>query len=709
MAIRITFNNRDVFEPGVYAQTRSGIPPIPVAAASGKLMIIDTGTGASFGGGAGINGELQQRRDTIYEADDIDAFRRFIRGGLWWDLSDYLYNPDPKLNAPGVESLQYVRAATTRAANLVYAFSGGSGSGARASAYIGVVSATIATPGSSYTDGVYVDLPIVGGVLKDGTGNEATLDITVAGGVVTVVTINAPGAYKAAPTGSVTVVGLPGGAGATFALSFGLTEIDILNGGLNYGVAPTIELIGTSNVPATATAALTLGAVTSTTIGVAGSGYLFAPIVLFVVSTANGGVIEIKTRTEGETANGVLSGANVTRGYATKISTGIVDPTKFVLEFWTGTFKGLDSNNIPYELPEADSLGQLMIRSAEFSNIDELVKWMENDFYFKRDFVLHRFRKFGNGNITQADISGNAGFNLASGGSESFSPSDLDAVLEAIVEEDNTYFLCDKWGDNATAVSNVKILTHIQNDAEYEKFMWVGGGFDVTKLEGTGGSVNIAQFYDSDRVLVVHSGVRVPTATGERTLDSIYHTAIVAGRTAGLAAQVPSTWKSLRITGVVHDCNRQERKKLLNAGVIHAKYVDNEWVINQTVNTLQDNATLFVNGQEKSHIHQIGRIAAQLNKELVIEARTARDADGNRAFIGGNRNTASAVDIQQFVIGRLQDRTARPSADNLIISFKNVKVSSTPDGWDISYSFTPNGEVNKLFITGFILDFNVSI
>src|ERR1017187_4137165 len=51
-----------------------------------------------------------------------------------------------------------------------------------------VSAGTILTPGAAYVDGVYAVVPLTGG-----TGTGATADITVAGGLVTVVTPNNAG------------------------------------------------------------------------------------------------------------------------------------------------------------------------------------------------------------------------------------------------------------------------------------------------------------------------------------------------------------------------------------------------------------------------------------------------------------------------------------------------------------------------------------
>lgn len=57
----------------------------------------------------------------------------------------------------------------------------------------GIYSGEITTAGSGYVDGSYVAVPLVGIPLTGVTGVAATVDITVSGGVVTIVTPNNPG------------------------------------------------------------------------------------------------------------------------------------------------------------------------------------------------------------------------------------------------------------------------------------------------------------------------------------------------------------------------------------------------------------------------------------------------------------------------------------------------------------------------------------
>jgi hypothetical protein len=77
-------------------------------------------------------------------------------------------------------------------------------------------------------------------------------------------------------------------------------------------------------------------------------------------------------------------------------------------------------------------------------------------------------------------------------------------------------------------------------------------------------------------------------------------------------------------------------------------------------------------------------------------------------FIGNNIGTITPADVKSFVESYLISRTATDSTDNLIINFKNVTVRLIQDYYDVKYGYVPNGPINKIFVTGFMLDANLS-
>src|SRR3990167_8982749 len=99
MATVINFNNKQIIEPGAYSQIKALISSKPQDSSSGNLLIIDAGSGAGYGGGSGISGELASNLDSIYGFDTLQDFKAFVRGGILWDVADYIFNP--KNGVPG--------------------------------------------------------------------------------------------------------------------------------------------------------------------------------------------------------------------------------------------------------------------------------------------------------------------------------------------------------------------------------------------------------------------------------------------------------------------------------------------------------------------------------------------------------------------------------------------------------------------------------
>ena len=94
------------------------------------------------------------------------------------------------------------------------------------------------------------------------------------------------------------------------------------------------------------------------------------------------------------------------------------------------------------------------------------------------------------------------------------------------------------------------------------------------------------------------------------------------------------------------------------------------------------------------------RIASLLTKELKINAESQ--------FIGQNAATGSPADVKAFVEAYLQARTVRTNTDNLILNFVNVSASLQGTDYYVSFGFTPNGPVNRMFFTALMLNVSLS-
>jgi hypothetical protein len=660
----VTFKNVPVVEPGSYAETKGAVDESSEAASYGNVCIIDTGSGAGYGGGAGINGEAKKGIDSVYEFNSLEDFRLWIRGGINHDVSPSLFKPSKDPLVRGCSKLYYVSAKTTTRAKANLVFTG----------YIPEIPEIVGvTEVVAYrdvtfnlgieTEGNFVRILVAGVVISSYVvqsgdtvsdvfdaliaNNATTWDISFISGLT--IRVSAPVGVGAAANGTVvinSVVGPTGGYSTTSGMFGGVTAVT-----------------GVPAVPA---------------------------------SSAGGGVIEIGTLAEGSGANGVVTSSLLRTGFSMKMISGTDDTSKFILQFWRGTYKGLDANGIPFDgVSEVDSEPVLICQTPEFNNMSEIVDYFKTDFIFTKWFELLSSSVTGDGSISQVDLDSNSSLILFSGGTETYNASDLDDVLDAISELDNTFFLADKTGDLAKSTENSKIFAHINLQAEYEKFLIIGGGKDDTKFDSTSGTISIAEYYDSPKVHTIHSDIQNIVDNIYKRYSTYYHAAKYCGLIAGQSPQVTGTFKALDLDGIIHKLSKKQREFALKKGVVHERRVDGRWVINQDVNTLQKN-TQMIYPEGISPEGSIMRISALLNKELVINTR--------KKFVGGNTNTVSATDVRNYIISYLEERTANKVVDNLILKFSEIKVSLFNGDFKISYKYQPNGPINRLFITGFMLN-----
>lgn len=542
--------------PGAYSTVKSVVQTQGLQASYNNILVIDTGTGAGWGGGSGVSGTLKSGLDSIYKLSSKYDMQNYCKGGYWWKLAEPLFEPFPGVS--GVGTVYYVRAAATTPATMTFAPTGGG------------------TAGGSFT---------------------------------------------------------------------------------------------------------------------------------------------IKTIDEGLIANGELlgiAGTELVKGYAFKMKAGIIDPNKFLIEFWRGTYKGIyPKDSIPYdEVTKANAKAELLFKSAEFSNVDELKAWMDSNYNFRNTFYVSAFTKTGTGVVTSADITTYADYTLASGATETYSSSDFNKVVSLIKDLNYNYILSDRYGDSLTAdvtgdagggyaigTYNSALLSHVVDQAKFIKFIAIGGGKTADDLDSV--SIPAAKAYNTTLVTVVHGDVELnssSSATGKRRFDALYKTAVVIGRTLGIEPQIPVTNKSINITGGSQLSDNQ-RLKALQSGVVTTFYNASRglFIVTQGVNTLQDNSRQINSGDitKISHQIQVMRILSQLDQGFIIKSESELLADPN----GVNRNTLSTAVLEAWTSNYLKSVTATEQRDNIITGFENVVVTRQDDAYFVACDVTVNGEITKIFFT----------
>ena len=414
----------------------------------------------------------------------------------------------------------------------------------------------------------------------------------------------------------------------------------------------------------------------------------------------SGNSLILKCKNEGEVGNGVIDGGVLKVGYAARVITGSDDPSKFKCQVYRGSFMGVDKDGEPYGSASlSTATGNLLTESEEFETLEELYNWARSDKYILANFVVS-MTGVKTSNISAVTLTAATG-----GKTEWLKDSEYADVLEAISELDVTFFLATNTsvGDGISSATTGRLFTFLKNDAKFTEFLVIPGGSSDSDLFGESDSSQaIAKYYDSEQVVVVHGApiVNRKDGNGTKELPSIYLAAAIIGLAAGQAPQQPLTFKRVGYQSFTYDLKKKEREKALQAGIMHVRNLSGYWCVNQGITTLQDNKKSIASDGQTMEL-SIALIKAQLNKELIVDS-------ANR-FIGDTSAVnASPQTIKNFTETKLSSLTAKTGEDNLLKSWKNVKVVQKNSDFQITYDFAPNLPVNKLFFTGNILDLELN-
>lgn len=407
----------------------------------------------------------------------------------------------------------------------------------------------------------------------------------------------------------------------------------------------------------------------------------------------------LKCKNEGIVGNGVKVDDVLKVGYGAQIVAGETADT-FKLQVFRGSFMGVDDAGEAFGAKSlADAVPNLIAESSDLTTLQELYDWARTNKQILANFVVSMTGD-GETELAAVDLS------LATGGTtEYMGGTEYADVLEAIAELDVTFFLCTNLnaanGKGVDAATNGKLFTFLKQTAKFTEFMVVPGGEDDTDLFGdTNSSESIAKYFNSGQVVCVHGApiVTRKDQNGTKQLHTIYLAAAIVGLNAGMAAQTPLTFKRVGYQSFAYDLKKRERERALQAGIMHVRNVSGYWCVNQGITTLLDNKKTIADDGQSFEL-SVELIKAQLNKELILEGQTR--------FTGQTAAQASPQSVKNFTETKLASLVAYPGNDNLLISWKNVKVVAKNSDYFITYDFVPNVPVNKTFFIGNILDFSV--
>lgn len=486
-----------------------------------------------------------------------------------------------------------------------------------------------------------------------------------------------------------------------------ITSITLTAGGTGYGEAPVISFSGTPSSQAVVTVTVVDGVITALTLVSGGLGYDVSPTVS-ITNVTNGITMTLQVTDEGLIGNGVLayldeddssSTSNLSKGFGCRLVQGLADTSKFSMVFYRGTYKGLDQNGLPYDgISAYNSIPLVLAKSPEFNTYAQLTAWMATDYYFLKAFKLKTSAAVGNGFISSTSLATLNDYQLAAGGTESYADTTLiDRILEAVQNLNISFIFSDNYGSDAQSAYNYKLLTHVLEKSKFKPEIYIGGGDTIN--DWVSKSIAAAKYYDKDCVSIVHGAIYKNSQQGKRTYNVLYKTAALLGREAGLAPQVPLTFKNINIDGEVDSLPDKRVEQGLDAGVLMTRFENGSFDCIKGINSLQMN-TFLLNENSTTSSKQIKRIGRQLNMEIIVNSKQQLLKDP----LGPNSNTLSDDDLVNWTKGYLGLKKAIPSRDNLILSFGNVTVTRNQDARFIGYEFRPNSEVSFLFFTGTIVD-----
>jgi hypothetical protein len=666
--ITFQFGNKQITIPGSYARTQGATNTPSSGVDFGTVLMIDTGTFASnWGGGSGINGELLQGKSAINTFADLEEAQTVLMGGLGYQAVKKVFVPYD-ISTPGAPRIKFIKAATTTCAYVPYALEnvsfkikakneGPGGNGIKDS----VTNLLAKGYGSLFKAGTVANSVQLVIYVGSFTGNDAY-------GMPynTVKSANTTPQILAQSENLFDTIDL---------LNFFKTDV-YFKQWFTYS-----DFVITAPVTTTTTASIfdtieTFGGSASTT----------AEQVTTTLGAPNQTILfEFNKIT---TISGTPVTMNLVNGSGTILA--VVD---FPSDYLGHLFRYTDSNGVTHTTNFVS--GNLTITNV--SDVPTTVGDPE---------VAYP--------ITMNDLANNVAMSLFTGGTEVYNASDYDDLLEAIVDEDYTAVIVDNYGidlspadKGATSTNNLKLQYHLVNEARFKRYMYVGGGKNKNEFDTSTGSTGIANFYNSEYVIVPHGDFYENVKVGvEVHYPSLIKACAVCGLFMGQLPQTPGTFKTIKADREEHVLSTKEKVVALKNGVLVTNKDEDFLVpgstVLQSINSLgKGKNEQFINTPEGSSYEiSVEHILSYLNKKIVINSK--QELLGQKT--GPTRSTLDEATLQTWVEEFLKKNTSTDTENRLLKYWENVIVKLSQDAYLISFSAEPNYPVNKLLFTAFAID-----
>jgi len=292
-------------------------------------------------------------------------------------------------------------------------------------------------------------------------------------------------------------------------------------------------------------------------------------------------------------------------------------------------------------------------------------------------------------------LSNTTGFEfLSSGAAPAMDTAEITAAL-VLAEEANAQIL---WIDSETAADHALVTAHCAAHS-YFREGYFGMASQATAALAKSTTLAQAKLMNTPYGSLVACGIKefAEDGSGVETIAPKFFAAKVAGLAAGLPVQQPLTRKVFSCQGLQYDFGKTDREDFIRGGVICPRDMGGiGTVINQGINTMQNNASLWDTASNASPEISLMRSAGDFNKGLAVAA--------DRIFIGGTVGVGYAT-IVGFVEGYCKTKEAEgviaendSDPDNILPSWENIVASRLEDGWSVKVSFRINNPFNFFLI-----------
>ena len=314
------------------------------------------------------------------------------------------------------------------------------------------------------------------------------------------------------------------------------------------------------------------------------------------------------------------------------------------------------------------------------------------------EYSLDTFSQYVDGTVETdgTKLTNTTEWNLLTGGTAvSQATADITAAL-TLAEEANAQLV---WLDSETPADHALVTAHCLANQYWRESVY-GGVSVATQAGAVTAAKAAAALINSPHASYVGHGIDdfAEDGSGVEAISPKFFAARVVGLIAGQPVQSPITRKSFNALGLQYEFTKAERESLIQAGVIVGRNMESlGLVINQGINTMQNNVSLWDTNANASPEISLNRSVGLFNKELEVAA--------DRIFIGGTVGVGRAT-IIGFIEAHCKAKEAEgvlaqddSDPDNILPAWENAVATREGDAWSGAVSIRLNNPFNHFLQT----------